>query len=107
MTVSAIDGGGRRTSLPITIYLNDTNDNRPKFRYNSYRIGLLENRKTFSDGKEDLEIQVNKYMYIATYILQNEEFAIYIAIYIVIPVLKAMLVFTTRNIDNTLIIYVL
>ncbi|XP_065923515.1 cadherin-23 [Magallana gigas] len=59
LTVSAIDGGGRRTSLPITIYLNDTNDNRPKFRYNSYQIGLLENRKTFSDGKEDLEIQAD------------------------------------------------
>ena len=106
LTVSAIDGGGRRTSLPITIYLNDTNDNRPKFRYNSYQIGLLENKRTFSDGKEDLEIQVN----ICTCILQLIDLKMWNPHYILQFTLQFQYCnacVQPRNIHNTLIIYVL
>ncbi|XP_062589500.1 cadherin-23-like, partial [Saccostrea cucullata] len=57
LTVEAQDGGGRRTSISIVVYLNDTNDNKPTFRDSSYRVGLNENSTRFSTGNSEFKVE--------------------------------------------------
>ncbi|KAI9558883.1 hypothetical protein GHT06_015672 [Daphnia sinensis] len=43
LTFTAIDGGGKSTSVPLTIKIDDVNDNPPVFEQNQYRR-LIQNR---------------------------------------------------------------
>lgn len=48
MTLEARDGGGFRTTVPLTIYIDDVNDNAPHFRRQEHAEIIREGQPFFS-----------------------------------------------------------
>ena len=48
LNVEAVDRGGRSTSVPVTVHIEDVNDNRPTFRRDRYYGIIKENSPHFT-----------------------------------------------------------